>query len=1144
MADQVVTELVIDSAAAERGAAQYARAMEQAQSATQRSLANIEQMLGGLDRRMLSLGVGAAAAGVAVAAGIGKAVEFVIEANAKFADLDRIARQTFTTVEKYQQLRFAGRSAGLGDDAFAEGFSNATRLLNEAQRAQNSLSRLFEANGLSIRQNNGALLTGNQLLDRAAELIKRAANENDKIDIAKMLGLSREWVPLLEQGARAMNDVASQASAAGVIISDETVKKAKQFDDEWKKASAQFSAGLKEAVADVIPEITRLILSGVDAIRKFREAAKDGPGMLEQGQDMAGDVQKVWNAIKALNVNEVYSAIAGDAGRATKTVDDLIMALQNLGRVSGEIQGARGAVGSFSVGDVFGKDSPGTRAVDEITGAEAALYEATRKANAELERQRRLALDKPGAGASIIPGGDPAKADDLARAWEKQLIALSRRNAIMEAEARTAGKGVAAQAALRTELVLQDFLWQKSGQDLEKYTALLEKYGATIARESQRSGGAAEGLARARIASEIGFQRDTAFLSPQDVQIARQLAGIYGTDVPAALASSEAAAIRLNNAFKEIGDGLRDIGKSVFSAFLQGKDVMESLIAATDRLAEKLASSAFDNILQGVATGNWAQAGIGAVQAGASALLSLFGRNQRERQERAKFEAQVAREAQQLTFREKGIGLDTNTREGARQQLWLQHTQENMALEHNANLKQILNIQRKEMEELNRQWDKRELEALEAKREAALQRQLSFQDRVFAATNDASTLEGRLAALDRQYERERAAEIRAGGEAIVDLEEAYQAERSRLIRDAAAEQLEEQRRAAEEQRRVAEEAARFLQGIARGIRDYLNSLQTGDQSVLDPAGRLQAALTQFNEQKALALTGDRDALSNITRYAGTLLEQARGYFASGAGYTSVYDAVVAGLEQVEGISPAAVVDQDAALLAAVNATTVAVEQTTGAVHGTTDTVETGNAQLQAINNLTAISVSVADRIIAALNGLGGITAEVGSENLRLLYALHGDLLSLIANAPVNGGNGTIWNWLGFAQGGRIPGYATGGLVGNGIAGIDSVMARYADGGAIMLAGREYVTQTASVNAATLPMLEFINSFGRLPANDNGRIFEGLAGLARTNAAGFSALAAELRELRQAVYGGAKMQSDATRQKAEQPRQPGTSKAAA
>ena len=121
------------------------------------------------------------------------------------------------------------------------------------------MSKAFEANGLSIRNSNGQLITENQLLQNAADLVRRAQTPQDQIAIAQMLGFTKEWVPLLEQGARAIAGLGEEARQAGAVIDDETVKRAADFDAEWRKSSVAFEANMKAALSGLLPIIDDLI---------------------------------------------------------------------------------------------------------------------------------------------------------------------------------------------------------------------------------------------------------------------------------------------------------------------------------------------------------------------------------------------------------------------------------------------------------------------------------------------------------------------------------------------------------------------------------------------------------------------------------------------------------------------------------------------------------------------------------------------------------------------------------------------------------------------------------------------------------------------------------------------------------------------
>ncbi|MDA9406510.1 hypothetical protein XH80_07155 [Bradyrhizobium sp. CCBAU 45384] len=104
--------------------------------------------------------------------------------------------------------------------------------------------------------------------------------------------------------------------------------------------------------------------------------------------------------------------------------------------------------------------------------------------------------------------------------------------------------------------------------------------------------------------------------------IAQQLRGIYGNDIPAALASSEAAGLRFNATIKE----LANLGQQINSGFLvhfetkirNGASAMDALkeagLNALGKIADKLAQMAADNL--------WSSAFGGS---GGGGLLGLLG---------------------------------------------------------------------------------------------------------------------------------------------------------------------------------------------------------------------------------------------------------------------------------------------------------------------------------------------------------------------------------------------------------------------------------------------------------------------------------------------------------------------------------------
>lgn len=471
-------------------------------------------------------------------------------------------------------------------------------------------------------------------------------------------------------------------------------------------------------------------------------------------------------------------------------------------------------------------------------------------------------------------------------------------------------------------------------------------------------------------------------------------------------------------------------------------------------------------------------------------------------------------------------------------------------------------------------------EAKKMRQDDVLGRRMGFRDRLFDATNDTSTLEGQLAAFDRQAQREREQEIAAGGQALAALEKALAAERLGIMQDFNDAATEEAKQAAEEINRT-----------ARSIVDYVNGLNTGSGSSLSPQDRLAAAQSAYNSQIALAQGGNAGAQATITQYADDLINAARDFYASSENFQSIFNTVkgqLLGLPAVGQATDPVVIELAKVLQAiqatttAVGGTTTAVQGTTTAVGGTTTAVDAQDPQLIA----TAAGVAPLNTSLAAVNSSLGtvdyslftlnqsITSQTGliggikalnktlKDDSRVLINFEKEkfwnpvkaLLEDIAkntdekgktkvNVPKPGDNppnpsddpfyqgGSDTG--GAAMGGIIGRLASGGLVGNGVWNRDSVRARYAGGGDIMLAGGEGVINAAATRMIGPSIIDLINRTGRLPDNDNGRYF---ADQNRVLMAGFRAmietLQAEITMLRGEVRRSGEGTTRAVRDKPE------------
>ncbi|MBH5387042.1 hypothetical protein [Bradyrhizobium diversitatis] len=143
------------------------------------------------------------------------------------------------------------------------------------------------------------------------------------------------------------------------------------------------------------------------------------------------------------------------------------------------------------------------------------------------------------------------KTEEQADAYDRASEAIEKHIARLGADANAQGLGAAAQAQMRAEA-------QLTTAAMQAYGKVTPQVAAEISDFAKRTGEAAAALEKAKVAASIEFGAKTAFLTADDLSIARQLAGIYGNDVTAALGSNRALAERDTKLSALLGTRLGD----------------------------------------------------------------------------------------------------------------------------------------------------------------------------------------------------------------------------------------------------------------------------------------------------------------------------------------------------------------------------------------------------------------------------------------------------------------------------------------------------------------------------------------------------------------------------------------------------------
>ncbi|MCA6098868.1 hypothetical protein [Bradyrhizobium australafricanum] len=345
------------------------------------------------------------------------------------------------------------------------------------------------------------------------------------------------------------------------IFSDELVARAKAIDDQLKLSQERLSRSLKPSWDELASVILTIKGYWADVI-----------GLIAQAVELS-------NKIKFPSLSSVRDAALGAAGSIP-------------------------VVGALATGVKLG--------IDNLPDRPATFSE--RFGNLPPAQTQQPSRGTGGAPTLKSTGG--------ADKFDTSVESIEKRTAALQAEAAALDLGTEARERAKVAAQLETVAKQANAAAGLGENVVTAEQRKVIDQVAAAYGNAALAMQKAKVASDIGFGKQTAFLTPEDVQIAQQLRGQYNS-VAESLNSVEASGLRALNAMKDLSNLGQEINRGFMTDFVQqirnGASAMDALKTAASnalgKIADKLAQMAADNLWNSAFGG-----GGGGVN-----LFSLFG---------------------------------------------------------------------------------------------------------------------------------------------------------------------------------------------------------------------------------------------------------------------------------------------------------------------------------------------------------------------------------------------------------------------------------------------------------------------------------------------------------------------------------------
>lgn len=358
--------------------------------------------------------------------GIAEFLDKLKNAVLEVGKLGQEAERVGLSAEQFQELGYAVVATGGAVESAGSFLDRFNRLSSEAAQGQGALAQVFKANGVAIRDNSGNLLPVYNLLLKYADLVKGAANAQDKMNLAFIAGgrgAGPELVRALEGGAAGLKAFADQAHAAGAVIDDDLVKRAEQVRIAWETKKLAVQSYLI-AIADYLLKAK----ADAQSLIAPAEAKKDVRDLIDQFKELG----------------EVISKAFAERG-----------GLELIAAIKAEVEGAKRTFGAGGMADALRNDGEPV----------------------PLPRSRPASANAPsGGGTTVIPNPE----------FDKMLEHQRKRAELLQAEAQTIGQTIGKEAELRAQIELESQAREHNIPLTEARKAAIEAEAAAVGKAAQQ----------------------------------------------------------------------------------------------------------------------------------------------------------------------------------------------------------------------------------------------------------------------------------------------------------------------------------------------------------------------------------------------------------------------------------------------------------------------------------------------------------------------------------------------------------------------------------------------------------------------------------------------------------------------------------
>src|SRR5690625_213964 len=204
-----------------------------------------------------ALGITTAAAGVTAAA-----FAMTKKVTGSFDDIAKNARKMGVSTDYYQEMEYWASQNGLSHENMEKSMKRLNQRLGQAVNGNKKYSDALTKLGVDLKEVEKGNVSTEQAMTQSIQALSEMENSQQQAALAAELfggKLAQELMPTSDKGALSVEEAQTKAEESVIVIAEDTLNAAEDFNDTWDDLTRSFTAFGQKIFAELMPVFQSLM---------------------------------------------------------------------------------------------------------------------------------------------------------------------------------------------------------------------------------------------------------------------------------------------------------------------------------------------------------------------------------------------------------------------------------------------------------------------------------------------------------------------------------------------------------------------------------------------------------------------------------------------------------------------------------------------------------------------------------------------------------------------------------------------------------------------------------------------------------------------------------------------------------------------